>query len=79
MRSGTLDRWVLEGEWDGTTVIIAFPGLEQARAWYHSPGYQEILALRTDHVDGEAVLVAGVPPDFDIRTQAWRRALAPQP
>lgn len=69
---------VLEGEWEGDSVIIAFPGLEQARAWYRSPAYQAILALRTDHIDGDVALVAGVPPDFDPRTkaQAWRRSLA---
>jgi uncharacterized protein (DUF1330 family) len=34
---------VLEGEWPGFLVVIGFPDREAARAWYDSPGYQEIL------------------------------------
>jgi uncharacterized protein (DUF1330 family) len=52
---------VLEGEWPGTVVLIEFPGLEDARAWYASPAYQRILRLRTDHIRGEVILVPGVP------------------
>ncbi|MEK8169186.1 DUF1330 domain-containing protein [Streptomyces sp. M19] len=28
------------------------PGLAEARAWYDSPAYQDILRLRTDHIRG---------------------------
>ncbi|MGI9052652.1 MAG: DUF1330 domain-containing protein [Ilumatobacteraceae bacterium] len=56
---------VKEGPWPGTIVIIEFPGIEDARGWYDSPEYQEILHLRTDHIDGEAILVKGVAPDYD--------------
>jgi uncharacterized protein (DUF1330 family) len=52
---------VMEGEWPGTVVLIEFPGLEDARAWYASPAYQRILRLRTDHIRGEVILVPGVP------------------
>jgi len=38
---------VLEGEWHGTrTVVLEFPSVEQARAWYDSPTYQQALPLR---------------------------------
>jgi uncharacterized protein (DUF1330 family) len=56
---------VREGEWAGTVVIIAFPDLDAVRAWYDSPAYQEILPLRTDHIDGSAILFEGVRPGHD--------------
>lgn len=50
----------LEGDWSGNLVAIEFPDLEQASAWYHSPAYQAIKALRTDNTEGDAFLVSGV-------------------
>ncbi|MFE2299321.1 DUF1330 domain-containing protein [Streptomyces sp. NPDC059445] len=61
---------VVEGDWPGTMVLIEFPGLAEARAWYESPGYQEILRLRADHIDGDLVLVEGVGPGYDPRERA---------
>jgi uncharacterized protein (DUF1330 family) len=71
------EKEVLEGEWDGSVVVIEFPGLAEARDWYRSPAYQEILPLRTDHIDGDTVLVVGVPPGYDPRekAEAWRHTL----
>ena len=67
---------VREGPWPGTIVIIAFPDIEQARAWYESPAYQEILPLRTRHIEGEAIIVGGVPDGYDpVRTAAALRAM----
>lgn len=54
---------VLEGPWAGDLIVIAFPDLEQARAWYDSPAYREILPLRRDNADGEILLIDGVPED----------------
>lgn len=56
---------VMEGDWPGTVVIIEFPDVEAARAWYDSPAYREIVHLRTDHIDGAAIIVDGVGPDHD--------------
>lgn len=68
---------VREGEWPGTVVIIEFPDVERARAWYESPEYQQILPLRTDHIEGDAIIVDGVAPDYDARaTAAALRAAA---
>ncbi|WP_054814987.1 DUF1330 domain-containing protein [Nocardia arizonensis] len=61
---------VVEGRWPGSMVLIEFPDLERARTWYHSPAYQAILALRTDHIDGDVVLVEGVGPDYHPRERA---------
>jgi uncharacterized protein (DUF1330 family) len=55
---------VREGSWPGTVVIIEFPTAERARDWYESPAYQDILPLRTRHIDGDAVLLEGVGPDY---------------
>lgn len=56
---------VREGNFDGVIVLIEFPDLEAARAWYDSAAYQEIKALRTDHVDGELLLLEGVSAGHD--------------
>ena len=61
---------VREGEWPGTLVILTFPTIGDARGWYDSPAYQEILHLRTDHIDGDTLLVEGVPDDYDVRHTA---------
>ena len=65
---------VVEGPWPGTVVVIEFPDVESARAWYRSPAYQAILPLRTDNIDGSAIIVPGVAPDYDAtRTAAALR------
>jgi uncharacterized protein (DUF1330 family) len=51
---------VLEGEFLGHLIVIAFPTREQAEGWYDSPAYQEILPLRLEHSTGAAFLVDGV-------------------
>lgn len=56
---------VKEGPWPGTIVVIQFPDVESANGWYQSPAYQEILPLRTNHIDGEAIVVQGVDPGYD--------------
>ncbi|MFC4018885.1 DUF1330 domain-containing protein [Micromonospora sp. GCM10011542] len=66
---------VLEGDWPGTVVIVEFPDVEAARAWYASAAYQEILPLRTRHIEGSTIIVDGVGPDYDAtRTAARLRA-----
>ncbi|MCY0948162.1 DUF1330 domain-containing protein [Streptomyces sp. H27-S2] len=68
---------VLEGPFPGTVVVVGFPDLERARAWYASDAYQAIIPLRTDHVPGEVILVEGVPADYDAaKTAAGLREAA---
>ncbi len=55
---------VVEGAWPGSMVLIEFPGLAEARAWYDSPAYRAILHLRTDHIEGDLLLIEGVGPDY---------------
>lgn len=66
-RTGTPELLDLDspvGEWPGVLVVIAFPDLGAARAWYDSPGYQDILPLRTRNADGVTLLVDGVPAGY---------------
>ncbi len=54
------DSEVVEGQAGHNTVVIRFPSKEAARAFYDSPEYREIVALRTDNSDGFLVLIEGV-------------------
>ncbi len=70
---------VVEGTWPGSMVLIEFPSLAEARAWYDSPAYRAILRLRTDHIEGDLLLIEGVGPNYDpaqrartLRTEADR-------
>ncbi|MDJ0379494.1 DUF1330 domain-containing protein [Streptomyces sp. G-G2] len=64
------DHEVVEGSFPGAVIVIGFPDLERARAWYASPAYQELIPLRTRHIAGEVILVEGVAPGYDARRTA---------
>lgn len=52
---------VVEGDWQpNRLVILEFPSLEQARAWYNSPAYQKILPLRLSASRGSFLFVEGI-------------------
>ena len=60
----------VEGSWTGDLVVIEFPSMERAEAWYHSDAYAAIRPLRTNNTEGDVLLVPGVPSDHkgaDIR------------
>ncbi|WP_405567074.1 DUF1330 domain-containing protein [Streptomyces sp. NBC_01167] len=61
---------VIEGTWPGSMVLIEFPSLAEARSWYDSPAYRAILRLRTDHIEGDLVLIEGVGPNDDPAERA---------
>ncbi|MGW3495899.1 DUF1330 domain-containing protein [Streptomyces sp. NPDC001020] len=69
---------VKEGSWPGHIVLIGFPGITEARAWWDSPEYQEIAPLRSRHIDGDIILVEGVPEGYDstATAKAMREALS---
>jgi uncharacterized protein (DUF1330 family) len=60
VRGGALQ--VLEGDWpsDRQVVVVEFPTLEAARAWYGSAEYSEALAIRDRALTRRLILVAGV-------------------
>src|SRR3546814_16915685 len=44
---------VLEGDWRGDIIVVAFPDRAAAAAWYDSPAYQAIKPMRTAHSEGD--------------------------
>jgi len=52
----------LEGEPLSTIVVIEFESVEKAQAWYNSPEYQEIIALRTESSEGWFVIADQFTP-----------------
>jgi len=55
---------VIEEPFPGAIVVIEFPDIERARAWYASDAYQEILPLRTRNSDSVAIVVEGTAPGY---------------
>lgn len=54
------DLEVLEGDPAEGVVIIQFPTMEEAKAWYDSPAYQEAKAHRLKGADYRVILVQGL-------------------
>lgn len=55
---------VLEGEWKPRTVVVVeFPGIEQAEAWYQSPEYAYALQVRDVALTRNLILVDGYRTD----------------
>ena len=54
-----------EGSWPGAVVMIGFPGIAEARSWWDSPAYREIAPLRSRHIEGDIMMVEGVPDGYD--------------
>jgi uncharacterized protein (DUF1330 family) len=57
------DKSVLEGNWPGDLVVIAFPDGQRARAWYDSERYRAIQPLRTRNSEADVILIDGVSED----------------
>jgi len=71
---------VLEGSDDGLRiVIIEFPSLDQARAFYASPEYAAVKALREDAGTGTFVAVEGYDPAAWAEVVSASQALEPPP
>jgi uncharacterized protein (DUF1330 family) len=51
---------VLEGPAAEGVVLLQFPDMEAARAWYNSPAYQEAKAHRLKAADYRVILVEGL-------------------
>jgi uncharacterized protein (DUF1330 family) len=51
----------LEGTWaPGRFVVVEFPSVEQAKAWWASPEYAEARALRWATADSEMIVAEGI-------------------
>lgn len=52
---------VVEGDWRPSfLVVIEFPSVEQATAWYGSEAYEDLKAMRLSAVDSDGVLMTGL-------------------
>lgn len=52
---------VMEGDWSPKRfVLIEFPSVERAKAWWASPEYAEAKALRQATADSRLIIVEGV-------------------
>ena len=52
---------VLEGTWrPHRIVVIAFPDMAAIKAWYESPEYQPLLALRKPAANDHLIAVEGI-------------------
>jgi uncharacterized protein (DUF1330 family) len=59
VRGGALES--LEGGWAmQRVVVLEFPSMAQAKAWYRSDGYKDLLVQRLRSTRSKAVLVEGV-------------------
>ena len=47
-----VDSKAIEGNPEHLSVVLKFDNMDALQGWYHSPEYQEILALRTDNSEG---------------------------
>mgnify|MGYP001462182513 CR=1 FL=1 len=51
---------VLEGDWKpGRVVVLEFPDMGKAKAWYYSPEYTEAKKIRFEASTGKMILVEG--------------------
>jgi uncharacterized protein (DUF1330 family) len=50
----------LEGSAPDGVVVLEFPSIAEARAWYHSPGYQAAMQHRLKAADYRVMIVEGV-------------------
>lgn len=52
----------LEGDLPDGAVILQFPSVEDAKAWYYSPGYQDSSPHRRAAADYRAFIIEGFEP-----------------
>ncbi|HET6160579.1 MAG TPA: DUF1330 domain-containing protein [Dongiaceae bacterium] len=63
-RGGAIES--IEGGWAPKgLIIVEFPDMERARAWYHSPEYGEALKIRARALNRRLIFVEGLPPQHE--------------
>ena len=59
MRGGKAED--LEGDWHpDRIVVVEFSSFEQAKNWYHSPGYSPLIPIRQRNSRSRLIVVEGV-------------------
>ncbi len=62
VRGGSIEK--LEGDWSPQAIVIVeFPDIERARAWYRSSEYAHALEVRDQALSRNLILVDGVTPE----------------
>jgi len=51
---------VMEGEPPDGLIVLQFPSMEEAMAWYHSPAYQAAIPHRQQAADYRVIFVEGL-------------------
>jgi len=60
VRGGAMERLEGEGDLPSVIVVLEFPSMAQAQAWYNDPEYAPMIKLRQGGSDLDFVLVEGV-------------------
>ncbi|MFQ5850622.1 MAG: DUF1330 domain-containing protein [Candidatus Binatia bacterium] len=60
VRGGAMESLEGDGKLPSTIVVLEFPSMEHARAWYKDPAYAPMIKLRQSGSDAEIVLVEGL-------------------
>ncbi len=60
VRGGTMEGLEGDGELPSTIVVLEFPSMEHAKAWYNDPAYAPMIKLRQSGSTAELVLVEGL-------------------
>ena len=60
VRGGQMERLEGEGDLPSVVVVLEFPSMEQAQAWYNDPEYAAMIKLRQSGADLDLILVDGV-------------------
>jgi uncharacterized protein (DUF1330 family) len=60
VRGGAMERLEGEGKLPSVIVVLEFPTMAQARAWYNDPEYAPLIKLRQSGSDLDFILVEGL-------------------
>jgi uncharacterized protein (DUF1330 family) len=60
VRGGAMERLEGHGDLPSSIVVLEFPSMAQARAWYHDPAYAPMIKLRQSGSDLDFILIEGL-------------------
>jgi uncharacterized protein (DUF1330 family) len=60
VRGGHMERLEGAGKLPSLMVVLEFPSMEQAKAWYNDPEYAPLIKLRQTGADLDFILVEGM-------------------
>ena len=60
VRGGAMERLEGDGELPSAMVVLEFPSMDHARAWYHDPEYAPLIKLRQSGATLDFILVEGI-------------------